>query len=130
MNTNATKLDLTGVLGWGYLDLQFLNERINEFNLDTDDIKDDMDGYVEEENYSDINTWIYSTFRLAGYNFLDKVEEYAEENEIEFDKDSIEIEVFTNYLDSFLNGDKLNSDTDVADYSDENLLNFLNSLED
>ena len=102
------KIDLVDVLGWGYLDVEFLNDRINEFNIDIDDIKDDIDGYAD--NYMEINSWIYSTFRIAAYNFLDKVEDYANSNNIEFNKDDIEIEVFCNYLDSFLNGDKLNSE--------------------
>ena len=122
------KLDLTDILGWGSFDVQFLSDRIEEFNLDIDDIKDDIDGYAD--NYTDINNWIYSIFRVAAYNFLDKVQDYADSNGIEFDKDNIEIEVFVNYLDSFLNGEHLNSEIDISDFSDDNIKSYLEWLSD
>lgn len=119
-------LDLTNVLGWGILDIQFLEGIIEKYDIDTDDIKEDVEGYSEV--VTDINRWVYSTFRLAADKFLNAVQTYADNNSIEFNKDDIEVKVFVNYLDSFLNGKKLNSDTDIADLSDENLKSYLEWL--
>lgn len=121
-------LDLTDVLGWGYLDIKFLDSKISEFELETEDIKDEIDSIGFES--ADINSWIYCTIYLGARRFLESVETYAQENDIEFCIDDIEIEVYTNYLDSFVNGDKLNSDIDISDYSEENLQHYLDWLKD
>ena len=119
-------IDLTDVLGWGSCDVEFLDKKISEFNLDVDDIKSEIDSIGL--NLADINGWIYCTFYLGAYNFLNKVQHYADINNIEFDKNDIEIEVFTNYLDSFLNGSILNSEVDIMDFSDENLSSFIDKV--
>ena len=121
-------LTLSDVLGWGSCDVDFLNNRINEFNINIDDIKDDIYSICGE--LTDINTWIYSVFYIAANNFLDTVENYSNENDIDFNRDDIEIEIFCNYLDSFLNGRKLNSEIDVSDLSDDNIKYYLKWLED
>lgn len=117
------ELNLTTVLGWGYLDVAFLERKLEEFDVDTDDVIDRIESFGGDK--TDINNWIRSTFELAAYNFLDKVQDYANENEIEFDKDEIEVEVFCNYLDSFLNGKDLNHEIDITDFSDGNLQRYL-----
>lgn len=122
------KLDLIDVLGWGYLDIEFLQDKIEEFKLEIDDIKDNIE--ETSNDFTDINNWIYSTFSIASSNFLKEVEEYAENNGIDFNKDNIEIEVFTNHSDSFLNGDKLNHEIDISDFSGDNIYFYLNWLKD
>ena len=117
-------LSLTDVLGWGSMDINFLEDKMAEFNLNASEVFD----FIEEEGMADktdINNWIYATFYIAANNFLDEVKEYAAAENIEFNKNDIDIEIFCNYLDSFLNGTVLNSDIDIMDYSNENLKNFI-----
>ena len=121
-------LNLSDVLGWGYCDVDFLNNRIKEFDINSDDIKDEIESFCG--NVTDINSWIYSVFYIAANNFLDAVETYSNNNDISFNRDDVEIEIFCNYLDSFLNGSKLNSEIDVANLSDDNIEYYLKWLED
>ncbi|MDD3465616.1 MAG: hypothetical protein PHE67_00585 [Campylobacterales bacterium] len=114
---------MRAILGGGVLDVNFLVQKLEEFDLDAQDVVDYAKEY--ESGNLTINGLIYATFNLAANNFLDKVVEYAEDNELSFDKDSVEVEVYTNYLDSFLNGSILNYEIDVMDYSDENLKDFI-----
>ena len=116
-------IDLTDVLGWGYSDVEFLNNRIEEFNLNTDLIKEEIDSIGMD--LVDINSWIYCCYYLGANNFLNKVLDYANDNDLSYEADRVDIEVFCNYLDSFLNGKYLNSDIDITDYSDNNLKNFI-----
>ena len=119
-------ITLTTVLGWGSCDLQFLENKINELELDTDDILDELE--LNDFDKTNINNWIYSTLYLGANNFLDKVQEFADENELDFDRDLVEIEIYTNYLDSFLNGEVLNSDIDIMDFSENNLKSFIDKV--
>ena len=119
-------ITLSTVLGWGSLDLEFLENKINELGLDTDDILDELE--LNDFDKTDINNWIYATLYQGATNFLDKVEEYALINDLEFDKDLVEIDIFINYLDSFLNGEILNSDIDITDFSDNNLKSFISKV--
>lgn len=57
-------LNLSDVLGWGYCDVEFLNNKIKEFDLSIDEI-DSIGG-----DLTDINSWIYCTFYLAANKFL------------------------------------------------------------
>ena len=119
-------ITLTTVLGWGSCDLQFLENKINELELDTDDILDELE--LNDFDKTNINNWIYSTLYLGANNFLDKVQEFADENELDFDRDLVEIEIYTNYLDSFLNGEVFNSDIDIMDFSENNLKSFIDKV--
>ena len=119
-------ITVTAVLGWGSLDLEFLENKINELELDTDDILDELE--LNDFDKTNINNWIYSTLYLGANNFLDKVQEFADENELDFDRDLVEIEIYTNYLDSFLNGGILNSDIDITDFSENNLKSFIDKV--
>lgn len=117
------------VLEWGSLDVKFLEDKINEFNICPYDIRDYIESF--EGNIYNINNWIYSIFNIAGNRFLEKVQVYADENGIEFNRDKIDIEVFCNYLDSFIDGSHLNSfDIDISNYSDENIEYYLNWLKE
>ena len=119
-------ITLTAVLGWGSLDLEFLENKINELELDTDDILDELE--LNDFDKTNINNWIYVTLYQGATNFLDKVQEFADENELDFDRDLVEIEIFVNYLDSFLNGGILNSDIDIMDFSEDNLKSFIDKV--
>ena len=84
-----------------------------------------------ELNYSDktnINGWIYYTFYLGVYNFLNKVEEFAKKNGLKFIRSIIDIQIFTNYNKSYLNGKILNRDINITDFSDDNLKSFINKV--
>lgn len=116
-------ITLTAVLGWGICDLEFLENKINELGLDTDDILDELE--LNDFDKTNINNWIYIALYQGASNFLDKVQEFAKDNELEFDRDLVEIDIFINYLDSFLNGEILNSDIDITDFSDNNLKSFI-----
>ncbi len=119
-------INLTDVLDWGNIDVEFLNNRIDEFEINTDDIVGEIESMGGDK--TEINSWIYSTFYIAANNFLDKVEEFADARELEFERNNVEIDIFCNYLDSFLNGKVLNSDIDIMDYSDENLKSFIDKV--
>ena len=119
-------ITLTSVLGWGSLDLEFLENKINELGLDTDDILDELE--LNDFDKTNINNWIYITLYSGANNFLDKVQEFAEENELDFDRDLVEIDIYINYLDSFLNGEILNSEIDITDFSNDNLKSFINKV--
>lgn len=117
---------LKAVLGWDSYDVQFLENKISEFKLNIDDILNEL-----ELNYSDkanINGWIYYTFYLGASNFLDKVQEFGKNNGLNFDRDFVNIKIYTNYNDSFLNGEILNKDIDITDYSDDNLKSFIKKV--
>ena len=117
---------LMHVLGWMSDDIQFLENKINEFSLNIDNILNEL-----ELNYSDkanINGWIYYTFYLGASNFLNKVEEFAKKNKLKFYKSTIDIQIFANYNKSYLNGKILNSDINISDFSDVNLKSFINKV--
>jgi hypothetical protein len=122
------ELNLTSILGWGSLDINFLENKMEEFNLDSDDIIDEIENAGFDK--LDIQSWIYCMFYIQANKFLDSVAAYANSNDILFDRDEIEIEIFCNYLDSFLNGNKLNSDIDVSNLNDDNLAYYLEWLKD
>jgi len=121
-------LNLTTVLGWGSLDVEFLENLISDNKLDTDEILDEIESI--EGDKTEINTWIFISLQMSAYNFLNDVEYYAENNNIKFDIDAIDVDPFVNYLDSFLNGNKLNSEIDISDHSDENIADYLKWLND
>ena len=114
------------VLGWWESDLKFLENKINELDLDAEAILYELE--LNNLDKTNINDWIYIVIFSGAYNFLTKVQEFAEENRLEFNRDLIEIEIYINYLDSFLNGEILNSDIDITDFSDDNLKSFINKV--
>lgn len=119
-------ITLSTVLGWGSLDLEFLENKINELGLDTDDILDELE--LNDFDKTNINNWIYITLYQGANNFLNKVQDFADEYALDFDKGLVEIEIYINYLDSFLNGNILNSDIDITDFSDDNLKSFIDKV--
>ena len=114
------------VLGWWESDLKFLENKINELDLDAEAILYELE--LNNLDKTNINDWIYIVIFSGAYNFLTKVQEFAEENRLEFNRDLIEIEIYINYLASFLNGEILNSDIDITDFSDDNLKSFINKV--
>lgn len=119
-------ITLSTFLGWGNCELQFLENKINVFGLNTDDISNMLD--LNNSDKTNINGWIYYTFYLGTNIFLDKVQEFAKDNGLKFDRDLIEIKIYTNYQDSFLNGEILNSSIDITDFSNDNLKSFINKV--
>ena len=84
------------VLRWCVLDEQFLENLWDENDLCADDIRE----YLCEEEQMDINAWIRETLYFLSGMFLDRVEEYAKENNIDFKSDNYDVYVYTNFLDS------------------------------
>ena len=79
---------------------------------------------METIDLTDVLGWGYSDVE-----FLNKVLDYANDNDLSYDADRVDIEVFCNYLDSFLNGKYLNSDVNIMDCSDDNLKSFIDLVQ-
>ena len=117
---------LSAVLRLESCDIQFLENKISEFELNIDDILNEL-----ELNYSDkanINGWIYYTFYLGASNFLNKVQEFAQKNRLKFIRSIIDIQIFTNYDKTYLNGKILNKDINIIDFSEDNLKSFIKKV--
>ena len=117
---------LKAVLGWDSYDVQFLENKINEFKLNIDDILNELE--LNNSDKTNINGWIYYAFYLGANNFLNKVQEFAQENRLKFIRSIIDIQIFANYNKSYLNGKILNKDINITDFSDENLKSFIKKV--
>ena len=117
---------LKAVLGWDSYDVQFLENKINEFKLNIEDILNELD--LNNSDKANINGWIYYTFYIGAYNFLNKVEEFAKKNGLKFIRSIIDIQIVANYNKSYLNGKILNRDINITDFSDDNLKSFINKV--
>lgn len=117
---------LTVVLGWMSCDLKFLENKINDFELDIEAISDELD--LNNLDKTNINNWIYIVIYSGAYNFLTKVQDFANENGLKFVRSMVDIKIFTNYSESFLNGKILNKDIDITDFSEDNLKSFIKKV--
>ena len=117
---------LKAVLGWDSCDVQFLENKIIEFKLNIEDILNELD--LNNSDKANINGWIHYTFYLGANNFLNKVQEFAKKNKLKFIRSIIDIQIFTNYDKTYLNGKILNKDIDITDFSDDNLKSFINKV--
>lgn len=96
-NTNTI---LSQVLHCWYLDLKFLDELIESYNLDLD-IEDILLNYwytnIQDLN---INIFIYESFEQIKNQFIEENQEKIEK--LGFDIYEIEYEIYTNYMDSHI----------------------------
>lgn len=92
------------VLGWGQFDIDALDEIIKDMELNSDDVLDEVGNFGLDK--FDINSHFYAALYLAGVNYLEKVKEYCDDNDINYvgtylDYDYMDIlNIYTNYLDS------------------------------
>ena len=94
MNTNNSLL--SWLLNCGYLDLDFLINLVEEYDLDFD-VEDTLDNYwYTQISDLNINIFIYDAFEKIKDKFF---EEKAEEIEWIYTK---KYTIFTNYMDSHL----------------------------
>lgn len=89
-----TKL-LSDILECWYLDINFLNDLLDTYNieLDIDDIKSNFWKI-------DVNILIYSAFEIIKNQFIEENQEKIES--LWFDIYELDYEIFTNYMDSHL----------------------------
>lgn len=96
-NTNTI---LSQVLHCWYLDLKFLDELIESYNLDLE-VADILSNYwytnIQDLN---INIFIYESFEQIKNQFIEENQEKIEE--LWFDIYEINYEIFTNYMDSHI----------------------------
>lgn len=120
---------LASVLGCGTLDSNFLIDRLNEYDLDLEDVKDESEMIFGDK--LNINELIYTTLYMGSNNFLAEVNNFFEEKELDnkIDKNILEdfdARIYTNFLDSGF--DSKLSEYNLTDFSEENLQNFLQDL--
>lgn len=99
-------LNLTDVLGWGYLDVKALEDYIEvakKFDIYPEDIKEDIKGY--DGDVTDINAWFYSSITLIFYEIRDELKKSTDDGELLEKIEEMEdnFNPFINYMDSWFN---------------------------
>lgn len=95
MNTNIL-IDLSRNTLWAwYLDLKFLVELIEKYNLDVDDISENIEFNFWKEFKADINYFIYEALTQVASKFIESSPEL-------FEYESNEFEIYTNFMDSHI----------------------------
>lgn len=95
MNTDIL-IDLSRNTLWAwYLDVKFLVELIEKYELDVDDISENIEFNFWKEFKADINYFIYEALTQIASKFI-------EENSELFETESNEYEIYTNFLDSHI----------------------------
>lgn len=118
-------IEITDLMGWGYLDVGALREFLDEaenFDIYISDVREDIINCGGD--ITDINDWIYSVKVLTFNAVMDELEAYVEENiddnedllnEIENLRDNFS--PFINYFNSHFNN--LLDDIDLTDDKDK-----------
>lgn len=95
MNTNILN-EISRVLLWAwYLDLEFIINLIEKYELDFEDIHENIELNFWESSKKDINLYIYEALYQIAHIFIDR-------NKDLFKTESDEFEICTNYLDSYI----------------------------
>jgi hypothetical protein len=99
-------LNLTDVLGWGYADIEALEEYIEiakKFDIFPDDIIEDIKSY--EGDVTDISTWFYSSITLIFYEIIDELEKSTDDSDLleKIQKLRDNFDPYINYMDSWFN---------------------------
>ena len=114
---------VNSVLSWKSLDIQYLDNLIDTYDLDSDQVVLERDANFGGDGSLSINSYISTVLDMAYYNFKTKVEEFSGEDSLyDFNEG-----VYCNYLDSGY--DSILSDFDITDFSDENIQDFLDRVE-
>lgn len=89
-------MDLSRNTLWAwYLDVKFLVELIEKYELDVDDISENIEFNFWKEFKADINYFIYEALTKIASKFI-------EENSELFETESNEYEIYTNFFDSHI----------------------------
>lgn len=89
-------MDLSRNTLWAwYLDVKFLVELIEKYELDVDDISENIEFNLWKEFKADINYFIYEALTQIASKFI-------EENSELFETESNEYEIYTNFFDSHI----------------------------
>lgn len=89
-------MDLSRNTLWAwYLDVKFLVELIEKYELDVDDISENIEFNFWKEFKADINYFIYEALTQI-------VSKFIEENSELFETESNEYEIYTNFFDSHI----------------------------
>lgn len=89
-------MDLSRNTLWAwYLDVKFLVELIEKYELDVDDISENIEFNFWKGFKADINYFIYEALTQIASKFI-------EENSELFETESNEYEIYTNFLDSHI----------------------------
>lgn len=95
MNTDIL-IDLSRNTLWAwYLDLKFLVELVEKYNLNVDDISENIEFNFWKEFKININYFIYEALNSIASKFI-------ESNPELFESESDEFEIYTNYIDSHI----------------------------
>lgn len=92
---------LNQLLNCWYLDIKFLNDLIEKYNLDLDIQNIIMNYWYVNIQDLNVNIFIYESFEQIKNQFLEENKEEIE-NKLNLNIYDIEYEIYTNYLDSHL----------------------------
>lgn len=95
MNKDTLITAFSAITKSWYLDVGFLIEKIDEYDLDLSEIVENIEMNFWKEYITDINYLIYEALSQIAYKFI-------EENPELFKTESDEFEIFTNYMDSHI----------------------------
>ncbi len=76
-------IDLTDVLGWGYLDIKELSKYMNiaiNFDIQPCDIKEEVEELFPTTAHQDINQWFYCYLSRIFYTFIPKLDDWIKDN--------------------------------------------------
>jgi len=95
MNENILTHITWSILGAWYLDIQFLVDLLDKYNLDFYEVLDSVECTYWVDMKLDINMLIYEVLNSIAYKFIS-------ENTSLFENESDEFEIYTNYIDSHI----------------------------
>lgn len=95
MNENVLTDITMNILGAWYLDLKFLVELLDEYNIDLYHVMDSIEWNFWKDMKLDINTIIYEVLHTIASKFIANNSSLFTENNDEF-------EIYTNYMDSHI----------------------------
>jgi len=111
------------VLGWGRFDVKALEDIMEEYGLNKEELADEVEGIIAETS-TDINYYFHSALYLGYIKIKEKLnDEYPEyENII----NNYEPNIYTNYLDSGF--DSAFANYDYRDFIGSNKYEYLKDL--
>lgn len=99
---------LRALIGGGYLDWKQLDEYIDKYQIDPENIAQEIEFTFGGEHSTTFNELMYATLYLGFYNMKNYILKVIEENkwnikdEIRDWIENVEFDCFVNYLDSFI----------------------------
>lgn len=86
------------LLGAWYLDLKFLVDLLEEYNIEFDDVMESIECNFWKDVKLEINLIIYEVLSTIAYKFI------SENSEL-FEIENDEFEIYTNYIEEYFNND-------------------------